>query len=63
MKKLVCRKCGGILFKFKQNSLSVQCCKCESLITTMNFNENNNKKVDYLSVSWKNISNPNNLVI
>ncbi|SKC37078.1 hypothetical protein [Maledivibacter halophilus] len=50
MKRLVCRKCGSTLFRFKQKELSIECYKCN---TIMEFNQRYDEKIEYLSTSWK----------
>lgn len=57
MKRLVCRKCGGSFFRFKQDNSSVQCYKCKNIIKIDNAHDKNTDNVDYISVSWKNIVN------
>ncbi|XUW98375.1 hypothetical protein R9X45_09845 [Wukongibacter sp. M2B1] len=56
MKRLVCRKCGSSLFKFKQGDSSVQCYKCKSAIIVNNLSVKSNDKVKYISTSWMHVT-------
>lgn len=52
MKRLVCRKCGSTLFKFKKKESYIECYKCN---TIMKFNKNHNENIEYLAISWESI--------
>lgn len=57
MKRLVCRKCGSSLFKFRRSQSPFQCYKCKKSIEIIDIDGKNNNRVDYMSITWKNVSN------